>query len=110
MQNLHHQTGWKIRYNLAPESVNSTHPVDTPAQFFHQRARWASKGSHYPDPLTTALLVAIYLLSPLDLIPGFLPVIGQLDDFGLLLVTLSTFIRLAPDEVVKQYLPASTNS
>ena len=62
MQNLHHQTGWKIRYNLAPESVNFTHPVDTPAQFFHQRARWASKGSHYPDPLTTALLVAIYLL------------------------------------------------
>ncbi|MCB0007914.1 MAG: DUF1232 domain-containing protein [Anaerolineales bacterium] len=55
-------------------------------------------------------VVAIYLLSPLDLIPGFLPVIGQLDDFGLLLVTLSTFIRLAPDEVVKQYLPASTNS
>lgn len=49
--------------------------------------------------------VGLYLLSPLDLIPGFLPIIGQLDDFGLLLVGLSTFIRLAPADVVDDYLP-----
>lgn len=49
--------------------------------------------------------MAIYLLSPLDLIPDFLPVIGQLDDFGLLLMALSAFIRLAPDDVVHEYLP-----
>ncbi len=51
------------------------------------------------------VLVAVYLLSPLDLIPGFLPIIGQLDDFGLLVISLSTFIRLAPPEVVEDYLP-----
>jgi uncharacterized membrane protein YkvA (DUF1232 family) len=51
------------------------------------------------------VLVALYLLSPLDLIPGFLPIIGQLDDFGLLLVGLSTFIRLAPKDVIEEYLP-----
>lgn len=51
------------------------------------------------------LLVALYMVSPLDLIPGFIPVIGQLDDFGLLLVGLSTFIRLVPDEVVADYKP-----
>ena len=62
MQNLHQKTNWKIRYNLNPLAVNTTRPVDTIGQFFHQRARWASKGSHYPDPLTTALLVTIYLL------------------------------------------------
>jgi uncharacterized membrane protein YkvA (DUF1232 family) len=49
------------------------------------------------------VLIALYLLSPLDLIPGFLPLIGQLDDVGLLLIGLSTFIRLAPDEVVAEY-------
>lgn len=49
--------------------------------------------------------VGLYLLSPLDLIPGFLPIIGQLDDFGLLLVGLSTFIRLAPADVIDDYLP-----
>lgn len=51
------------------------------------------------------VLVGLYLVSPLDLIPGFLPVVGQLDDFGLLLVSLSTFIRLAPPEVVEEYRP-----
>ncbi len=51
-------------------------------------------------------LVGLYLLSPLDLIPGFLPVIGQLDDFGLLLVALATFVRLAPSEVVADYVPS----
>jgi len=53
------------------------------------------------------VLVVIYLLSPIDLIPGFLPVIGQLDDFGLLLVALAAFIRLAPDHVVDEYRPAA---
>lgn len=52
------------------------------------------------------VLVGLYLLSPIDLIPGFLPIIGQLDDFGLLLVGLSTFIRLTPAEVIEEYLPA----
>lgn len=50
-------------------------------------------------------LVGLYLLSPLDLIPGFLPVIGQLDDFALLIIGVSVFIRLAPDDVVAEYLP-----
>ncbi len=51
------------------------------------------------------VVVALYLLSPLDFIPGFLPIIGQLDDFALLLVGLSTFIRLAPKDVIEDYLP-----
>ena len=51
------------------------------------------------------VVVGLYLLSPLDLIPGFLPIIGQLDDFGLLMMGLSTFIRLAPDDVINEYLP-----
>lgn len=56
------------------------------------------------------VLVALYLISPFDLIPGFLPVIGQLDDVGLLLVTLSTFTRLAPDDVVATYLPEAVEA
>ena len=51
------------------------------------------------------VIVALYLLSPLDIIPGFLPVIGQLDDFALLLLGVATFNRLAPDEVVLEYRP-----
>ena len=54
------------------------------------------------------VVVALYLLSPLDLIPGFLPLIGQLDDFGLLMVGLSTFIRMTPDDVIADSLPEVT--
>lgn len=47
-----------------------------------------------------ALAVAAYALSPIDLIPDFIPVLGYLDDllivpFGLLLV-----IRLLPPQVL----------
>jgi len=37
-------------------------------------------------------LCIAYLLSPIDLIPDFLPVIGQLDDL-LLLVWLTKYVR-----------------
>ena len=53
------------------------------------------------------ILVIVYLLSPLDLVPGFLPVVGQMDDFALLLLGLKAFTRLVPDEVMRDYLPAS---
>ncbi|MAU01450.1 MAG: hypothetical protein CL608_30285 [Anaerolineaceae bacterium] len=50
-------------------------------------------------------LVGIYLLSPFDLVPDIIPVLGQMDDFGLLVISLSAFIRLAPPEVVDDYMP-----
>lgn len=49
------------------------------------------------------VVVIVYLISPFDLIPGFLPVIGQMDDFGLLVLMLAVFIRLAPDDVVARH-------
>ncbi len=49
-----------------------------------------------------ALLTAAYALSPIDLIPDFVPVLGYLDD--LVLVPLGIFIavRLIPDEVMEE--------
>lgn len=61
MQNVHHKTEWQVRYNLSRDAINSTAPVDSPGEFLNQRARWASKGTHYPNPLTVFLLLAIYL-------------------------------------------------
>lgn len=52
------------------------------------------------------LLVALYLISPFDLIPGFIPVLGQLDDVGLLLLAIKGFIRLAPQEIVAEHMQA----
>jgi uncharacterized membrane protein YkvA (DUF1232 family) len=40
---------------------------------------------------------ALYLISPLDLIPDLLPLIGQLDDIGVILAAVQGFIHLCPD-------------
>ena len=42
------------------------------------------------------LLAALYLLSPLDLVPDFFPLLGQVDDVSLILVALAVFLRLCP--------------
>jgi len=48
-----------------------------------------------------ALLVAAYALSPIDLIPDFIPVIGYLDDLLLIPLGLALVIRLTPPEVLE---------
>jgi uncharacterized membrane protein YkvA (DUF1232 family) len=56
-----------------------------------------------------AMVVAtlLYVLSPVDLIPGFLvPVIGQLDDVTLVLLASYLFIRWSPQKVVHEHLSA----
>lgn len=53
-----------------------------------------------------ALLVAggAYLVSPLDLVPGIVPVAGQLDDLYVMLTALRQALRMAPDAVGTEYL------
>ncbi len=48
-----------------------------------------------------------YLLSPIDLIPGFIPVLGQLDDIGVALWALRRTLQAAPAEVAEAHLAAS---
>lgn len=47
-----------------------------------------------------AVLVAAYALSPIDLIPDFIPVIGYLDDLILIPLGLALVVRLTPPEVM----------
>ena len=47
-----------------------------------------------------ALLVAAYALSPIDLIPDFIPVLGYLDDVLLVPLGLLLVMRLLPPEVL----------
>lgn len=59
----------------------------------------------YTDPGTPKLakillwVAIVYALSPIDLIPDFLPVIGYLDDIIILPVLLYIAIKLVPSEV-----------
>jgi uncharacterized membrane protein YkvA (DUF1232 family) len=47
-----------------------------------------------------AVFVAAYALSPIDLIPDFIPVIGLLDDLLLVPLGLALVVRLTPPEVL----------
>ncbi len=47
-------------------------------------------------PKVVALLVLAYALSPIDLIPDFIPVIGLLDDVVLLPMGIALAVRLTP--------------
>ena len=48
--------------------------------------------------------IGAYIVLPLDLIPDFVPVLGQLDDLAVVLLGLDLFIRSAPQEIVDEHL------
>ncbi len=55
-------------------------------------------------------VVAAYILSPVDLIPDFIPVIGELDDLAIIILAVRLFIALAPADVVNEYRSGATGS
>ena len=48
--------------------------------------------------------IGAYLVFPIDLIPDFVPVLGQLDDLAVVLLGLDLFIRSAPPDIVDEHL------
>jgi uncharacterized membrane protein YkvA (DUF1232 family) len=53
------------------------------------------------------LLIVPYLASPLDVIPDFIPVLGQLDDAVLVALVLRRVVRVAGRDVVEELWPGS---
>jgi uncharacterized membrane protein YkvA (DUF1232 family) len=47
----------------------------------------------------TLAAVAAYAVSPVDLVPDFIPVLGQVDDMVLLPLGIALAIRLIPEDV-----------
>jgi uncharacterized membrane protein YkvA (DUF1232 family) len=45
-----------------------------------------------------------YAISPIDPVPGFIPVIGQLDDLAILLLAVRAALKSAPAEVAERHL------
>lgn len=52
--------------------------------------------------------VAVYALSPIDLIPDFIPVLGLLDEAILLPLALLLVVRLVPAEVMAEHRAAAS--
>lgn len=50
-----------------------------------------------------ALVTAAYALSPIDLIPDFIPVLGYLDDLVLVPLGVLLVVRLIPPELMQEY-------
>src|SRR3954467_12435258 len=50
-----------------------------------------------------AVAVAAYALSPIDLIPDFIPVLGYLDDLIIVPLGVRLVIRLIPGELMEEF-------
>jgi uncharacterized membrane protein YkvA (DUF1232 family) len=48
-----------------------------------------------------------YAISPIDPVPGFIPVLGQLDDLAVLLLAVRMALKSAPTEVADRHLRES---
>ena len=59
--------------------------------------------------LLLAALVG-YLALPLDLIPDFIPVAGQLDDVLIVALMLRRFLRSGGDQLVREHWPGPEQS
>jgi uncharacterized membrane protein YkvA (DUF1232 family) len=70
------------------------------------RLSWALLlDNRVPLRLKAIPLTAIaYVLSPIDLVPDVIPVLGQLDDLGVLMAALTTFNNLAPADVTAEHM------
>jgi uncharacterized membrane protein YkvA (DUF1232 family) len=64
-----------------------------------------------PRPAKVALIaLAVYLMSPLDLIPDFIPVLGLADDVLLAAVVLDGVLGFVDRSVLLRYWPGSPGS
>lgn len=54
------------------------------------------------------LLVTAYALSPIDLIPDFVPILGLLDDAVLIPLGLCLFVRMLPPGLIEEHRAAAT--
>lgn len=56
------------------------------------------------------LIVTAYALSPIDLIPDFIPVLGLLDDAVLIPLGIWLFLRMVPEDVFEEHRIAAAEA
>jgi len=56
-------------------------------------------------PKVVAMITVAYAISPIDLIPDFIPVLGYLDDVILLPLGIALAMRLVPDALLLRCRP-----
>src|SRR3954469_10548449 len=65
---------------------------------------FATRDPRVPWPAkAVAVVVAAYALSPIDLIPDFIPVLGVLDDLIIVPLGIWLVIALIPEDLMREY-------
>jgi uncharacterized membrane protein YkvA (DUF1232 family) len=78
---------------------------------YYRLAWWLVRDHRVPAPARRWLVGAgIYNLSPVDLVPGIIPVLGQLDEYAVLLLAIRKALRAAPEEVRGEHLARAKRS
>lgn len=57
-------------------------------------------------PKLLLLAMVVYVLMPVDFLPDFLVPFGQLDDIFVIFLGLRSFVRLCPQEAVREHVRA----
>jgi uncharacterized membrane protein YkvA (DUF1232 family) len=81
--------GWKKQAQRLQKEAHVFYFV-----FKHPRTRWYGR--------LLAVCTAGYLLSPIQLIPSFIPVIGLLDDFAVLFLGAKMLQKITPPDVLDE--------
>src|SRR5262245_53678449 len=55
-------------------------------------------------PKVVLVLAIIYVISPIDFLPDFTPLIGEVDDLVLAIGACKLFISMCPPEVVQEHV------
>ena len=61
------------------------------------------------DPRTPSLAklvvpaTCLYLISPINLVPNLIPLVGPIDDLGVVLLGLWLFLKLCPQQLIEEH-------
>lgn len=65
------------------------------------------KDDNVPVKAKAALVLGgSYVVSPIDLIPGLIPILGQIDDLMVMMAALGAAARLTPPDIVERHMKA----
>lgn len=72
--------------------------IDLVAIYYASRDTRTPRAAKY-----IAIAVAAYALSPIDLIPDFIPILGYLDDLILIPAGIALVVRLIPTQLMSEF-------
>jgi len=67
---------------------------------------WRSLAKDGRTPMATKIFpwaALLYLLMPIDVIPDFIPILGQLDDVGIIVLLITIALKVIPKDVWQEH-------